>query len=185
MTTFEIYQGNITDLEVDVYVNAANPGLHRGSGVCGAIFAASEQGTPPYKGLLEEACARITHGCHTGDAVATPGFGCKATYVVHAVGPIWRGGEWGEDLLLKSAYLNALKVADHLPEVSSIAFPSISAGVYGYPHREASFIAIDTCFEFVDSNPDAFDKIVFACFDDNTRQLYEETLATMTKQYDL
>ena len=132
---FQTVHADITTLHVDAIVNAANERLLMGGGVCGAIFRAAGPAR------LQEACDRIGH-CDTGSAVATPGFGLAARYVIHAVGPIWQGGGRGEKDLLASCYTSSLDVARDLG-CTSIAFPLISAGIYGYPRKEALAVAED------------------------------------------
>lgn len=156
--------GDITTETTDVIVNAANPRLARGGGVCGAIFAAAGPG-------LEEACARLG-GCPTGDAVATPGFGLAARWIVHTVGPIWQGGTHGEAALLASCYRRALAVAEELG-ARSISFPAISTGIYGYPLEEATAIAVRTVRE----TPTALETVRFVCFDEATLRAYQRELA--------
>ncbi len=132
---------NIVHMDVDAIVNAANSSLAPGGGVCGAIFAAADYDR------LDRACRRIGH-CDVGEAVATPGFGLKARWVIHAVGPIWRDGLSGERTLLRSAYQNALSLAVD-KRCASIAFPLISSGIYGYPKEEAFRVAVDTIRDFL------------------------------------
>ena len=138
---FTLERGNIVTISADAIVNAANSALAPGGGVCGSIFAAAgyEQ--------LDRACRRIGR-CAVGQAVATPAFALKARYVIHAVGPIWRGGGYGEAALLRSAYRSALELASR-KECQSIAFPLISAGIYGYPQTEAFRIAVTTIQNFL------------------------------------
>jgi O-acetyl-ADP-ribose deacetylase (regulator of RNase III) len=159
----EATQGDITDEDVDAIVNAANSGLARGGGVCGAIFAAA--GTE-----LDGACAALGH-CATGDARATPGFRLPAHWIIHAVGPVWRGGDSGEPDLLASAYRRSLAVADELG-ARSVAFPAISTGIYGYPLDAATEIAVRTCR---DADTDV-DLIRFVCFDARTLEAYQRAL---------
>ena len=136
-----LLQGDITKLKVDAIVNAANSRLAPGGGVCGAIFYAA--GYEP----LDRAC-RAIGGCETGGAVITPGFALPARYVIHAVGPIWRGGTQNEAQLLASCYTNALSIARE-NSCESIAFPLISSGIYGYPKEEAFRIAISAIENFL------------------------------------
>jgi O-acetyl-ADP-ribose deacetylase (regulator of RNase III) len=166
-TRLEATQGDITEEEVDAIVNAANSGLTRGGGVCGAIFAAAGPG-------LDGACAELD-GCPTGDAKATPGLRLPARWIVHAVGPVWQGGDHGEPELLASAYRRSLEVADVIG-ARSIAFPAISTGVYGYPLDAATEIAVRTCRE-ADTDVDL---IRFVCFDAKTLGTYRRVLASTT-----
>ena len=157
-------QGDITRERVDAIVNAANSGLTRGGGVCGAIFAAAGP-------ELDGACAELG-GCPTGDARATPGFRLPARWIIHAVGPVWHGGDAGEPDLLASAYQRSLAVAVEVG-ARSVAFPAISTGIYGYPLDAATEIAVRTCR---DTATDV-DLIRFVCFDDRTLATYEAALA--------
>ncbi len=156
--------GDITAETTDAIVNAANDRLVRGGGVCGAIFAAAGPG-------LDAACAAIGR-CSTGDAVATPGFALPARWIVHAVGPVWRGGDRGEPELLASAYRRALAVADELG-AASIAFPAISTGIYGYPIEAATAVAVATCRE---AAAEGLELVRFVCFDATTSGAYETAL---------
>ena len=132
--TLKLIRNDITKMKTEAIVNAANEQLKAGSGVCGAIF--NKAG---YR-QLTEACNAIGH-CDTGDAVITPGFDlCR--YIIHTVGPIWRGGKYGEPELLKSCYIRSLELARKY-EIESISFPLISAGIYGYPRDEAIMIAFE------------------------------------------
>ena len=161
----EAVRGDITAATTDAVVNAANPALARGAGVCGAIFAAAGP-------ELDDACAALG-GCPTGDAKATPGFELAAAWIVHAVGPVWHGGEQGEPGLLASAYRRSLAVAA-AAGARSVAFPAISTGIYGYPLEPATEIAVRTCR---DEAPDSIDLVRFVCFDDLTLTAYERELA--------
>ena len=160
-------RADITTLDVDAIVNAANDRLAPGGGVCGAIHRAAGPD-------LAAACAAIG-GCPTGDARITPGFRLKARHVVHAVGPVWHGGAQGEPDLLAGAYRASLA---RLREagVRSIAFPAISTGIYGYPLRDATRLAVATVRDDLARHRDDLD-VTFACFDQATLDLYEKELA--------
>jgi O-acetyl-ADP-ribose deacetylase (regulator of RNase III) len=123
---------------------------------------------------LHAACAELG-GCLTGDAKATPGFGLPARWIIHAVGPRWRGGDHGEAAQLASSYRRALEVADEL-EATSVAFPAISTGIYGYPLDEASAIAVDT----IRSTPTTVDLVRLVAFDEHTYDVYQRLLASPT-----
>ena len=159
----EAAQGDITREAVDAIVNAANSGLARGGGVCGAIFSAAGP-------ELDGACAELG-GCPTGDAKATPGFRLPARWIIHAVGPVWHGGDSAEPELLASAYRRSLAVADEIG-ARSVAFPAISTGIYGYPLDAATTIAVRTCR---DAETDV-DLIRFVAFDDRTLASYQLVL---------
>ncbi len=163
MTRLEARRGDITTERVDAGVNAANPALAAGGGVCGAIFAAAGPG-------LDEACA-VLGGCVTGDAKATPGFALAARWIVHAVGPVWQGGDHGEAELLASAYRRSLEVAGELG-ATSIAFPAISTGIYGYPLEPATDVAVATA----EAADPGLEVIRFVCFDDRTLAAYRARL---------
>lgn len=168
----EIVEGDITALDVDAIVNAANERLAPGGGVCGAIHRAAGPG-------LAEACAKLG-GCATGEAKITPGFGLPARYVIHAVGPVWGGGERGEGKLLAGCYRNALLLAaEH--GVKSIAFPAISTGIYGFPADRAALIAVRTVRETLTGLP-GIDRVVFCCFGADSRALHQEALAATAPQ---
>lgn len=141
---FTIVRDDITHVKADAIVNAANEHLWAGGGVCGAIFKAAGARK------LQEACDEIGF-CETGSAVATPGFALPATYVIHTVGPVWQGGMRGERKLLTSCYRTSLELAASLA-CESIAFPLISAGIYGYPHREALEVAQEAIKSFLDDH---------------------------------
>ena len=161
----EAVWGDITTETVDAIVNAANTALLGGGGVDGAIHRAAGP-------ELLEAC-RALGGCATGDAKATPGFRLPARWVIHAVGPVWRGGSSGEAELLASCYRRSLEVADGLG-ARSVAFPAISTGVYGYPAEDAATIAVDT----LRSTPTTVELVRLVAFDDRTLRLYDDLLAT-------
>ncbi|MBQ4370370.1 MAG: macro domain-containing protein, partial [Oscillospiraceae bacterium] len=138
---FEIVRNDITKMQTDAIVNAANPALTPGGGVCGAIFEAAGFEK------LERACRKIGR-CEVGSAVITPGFDLPAKYVIHAAGPIWQGGDKNEPELLKSCYRSALELARR-HRLRSIAFPLISAGIFGYPKAEALSVAVSAISEFL------------------------------------
>ena len=154
--------GDITTLTVDAVVNAANRDLVRGGGVCGAIFAAAGP-------ELDAACAALGR-CAIGDAVVTPGFQLPARFVIHAVGPVWRGGADDEATLLASCYRRAAEVARDVG-ARSLAFPAISTGIFGYPKRAAAEIAVQT----LTATADDLD-ITLVAFDPETLGIYGELL---------
>jgi O-acetyl-ADP-ribose deacetylase len=159
--------GDITTLEVDAIVNAANPSLMGGSGVDGAIHDAAGPE------LLDE-CETLG-GCQTGEAKITKGYNLPVKNIIHTVGPIWRDGEKGEVELLKNAYLNSLKLAK-VNGIKTIAFPNISTGVYRFPKRRAARIAIETVKEYLQKNK-LPEKVIFVCFDHENFQVYQDLLA--------
>ncbi|HDI78226.1 MAG TPA: O-acetyl-ADP-ribose deacetylase [Desulfobacteraceae bacterium] len=160
----EIVEGDITRQQVDAIVNAANTSLRGGGGVDGAIHRAAGPE------LLEE-CIKIG-GCPTGEARVTKGYRLPAKYVIHTVGPIWRGGASGEDQLLANCYRNSLKAAAELG-VKSIAFPSISTGAYGFPMERATEIALKEVSEFLKKD-EGIEKVVFVCFGKEAFRIYKE-----------
>lgn len=158
-SVIEIVRADITTLEVDAIVNAANTSLTAGGGVCGAIHAAAG----PW---LDEATRRLSH-CRTGDVVVTPGFRLPAQTVIHAVGPVWNGGGDGEAVLLRAAYRSAFRAA-RKHSVATIAFPAISTGIFGFPKREAAAIAVEVMRE----HEQDFERIIACLFDDESEALY-------------
>ena len=154
----QIVKADITSLDTDAIVNAANDGLWAGGGVCGAIFRAAG-----YE-RLRKACEEIG-GCPTGSAVITPGFDLKARFIIHAVGPVWQGGKNNEPEKLYSCYIKSLELA-MANGLHSIAFPLISAGIYGYPRDRAWETAIRAARDFLKSNTDYSLSITFAVLDD-------------------
>ncbi len=166
MKRIELIKADITTLKVDAIVNAANKTLLGGGGVDGAIHRAAG------KELLEE--CRLLNGCETGHAKITKGYNLPAKYVIHAVGPVWRDGNHNEDELLKSAYENSLKIAYRM-KLNSIAFPAISTGIYRFPIKRATKIAVDTAKKFIKCY-DKPHKIVFVAFSDEVYNAYKELL---------
>ena len=166
----EIITGDITTLEVDAIVNAANSALRGGGGVDGAIHRASGPG------LMVE--LKKFPGCDTGDAVRTSAYNLSAKYVIHAVGPIWQGGRESEHQLLARTYESAFARAREAGDVRSIAFPAISTGVYGYPKRDAARIALATMLD----HELEYDRIVACLFGEADASLYRETLATLRRE---
>ena len=153
---------DITTLTVDAIVNAANTELAPGGGVCGAIHNAAGP-------ELARACARVAP-CPTGEARLTPGFNLPARFVIHAVGPIWRGGSARESELLASAYRNSLALAQ-AESLRSIAFPAISTGIYGYPLRDATHVAVTTIRSQL-TQPSSVTEVIFACFSQSALAAY-------------
>jgi O-acetyl-ADP-ribose deacetylase (regulator of RNase III) len=170
MSTFELVRGDITKIAVDAVVNAANSSLHGGGGVDGAIHRAAGPG------LLAE-CYQM-NGCPAGEARLTGGYDLPAKFVIHAVGPRWRGGSHGEAGLLAAAYRSSLALAKE-NGVRSIAFPAISCGIYGYPVDEAARIAVDTVRKHAAGMP-ALERVFFVCFEDKTFEAYRAALETPT-----
>jgi O-acetyl-ADP-ribose deacetylase len=164
MTSIEAVIADITKLQVDAIVNAANQALAAGGGVCGAIFRAAGDG-------LAAACARLAP-CPTGEARITPGFSLPAKYVIHAVGPIWHGGGEGEADRLAQTYLSLLRLADE-HGCHSIAIPAISTGIYGYPLESATKIAVQVVREHV-AGKTGLQRVIFACFSETVLSAYRE-----------
>ena len=164
MTRIEIVKGDITTQKVDAIVNAANESLLGGGGVDGAIHRAAGPE------LLVE--CRSLNGCPTGEAKITKGYKLPAKHVIHTVGPIWRGGDNNEEKLLANCYKNSLRLASE-NNIKSIAFPSISTGVYGYPIELASRIALAEIKSFIKANKEMA-KVVIVCFGEEAFQTYQE-----------
>ena len=170
-TSLALVRGDITRERVDSIVNAANKGLMGGGGVDGAIHRA---GGPAI--MAECSAIRAKQGgCPTGQAVITTGGNLSAKYVIHTVGPIWRGGTAGEAELLASCYRESLRLAvEH--NIKTIAFPSISTGVYGYPVAQAAIVALNVVKQFLEAH-DGLDEVRFVLFDEATYGAYENALA--------
>ena len=171
-TEIRMIQGDITKIsDVEAIVNAANKSLLGGGGVDGAIHRAAGSK------LLEE--CKTLHGCNTGEAKLTKAYNLPCKYVIHTVGPVWNGGRRKESELLAACYRNSLQIAvDH--KIRSVAFPSISTGVYSYPVEEAARIAVSTVNEFIEEHPGELDLVEWVLFDKNTYETYDKELAQLT-----
>lgn len=173
MPKIELLKGDITKLQVDAIVNAANSSLLGGGGVDGAIHRAAGPE------LLEE-CKKIIAqigSCPPGNAVITGAGKLNCKYIIHTVGPIWRGGFYNESQVLRQAYLNSLKLAKDY-QIKTIAFPNISTGAYGFPKELASDVAINAVEEFLKENPE-IEKVIFVCFDEENYQIYKTKLSNV------
>jgi len=166
MKHIRIDLGDITKLQVDAIVNAANKSLLGGGGVDGAIHRAAG------RQLLEE--CRGLHGCETGQAKITKGYKLPAKYVIHTVGPIYSSSP-SDPVKLADCYRNSLTLAKEY-DVHSIAFPAISTGVYGYPKEEACNVTVKTVIDWLENNAGYDMKVVFSCFDERTADLYKANL---------
>jgi O-acetyl-ADP-ribose deacetylase len=162
----ELHKGDITKQKVDAIVNAANTSLLGGGGVDGAIHRAAGPELLEYNKKLG--------GCPTGEAKISPGFNLPAKYVISTVGPVWQGGNNNEDRFLANCYINSLKVAIE-NNVKSIAFPSISTGVYSFPVERASKIAVREVKNFFEKNS-SIERVIFVCFDEKTYNVYKNLL---------
>jgi O-acetyl-ADP-ribose deacetylase (regulator of RNase III) len=162
-----IHTGDITKLDVDAIVNAANSSLLGGGGVDGAIHRAAGP-------ELEFEC-RMLHGCKVGDAKLTKGYRLPARYIIHTVGPVWQGGGKGEAGLLASCYRRSLEIAA-AKDCKTVAFPAISTGIYRYPKDEASGIAVGIVGGFLALNA-LPETVTFCCFDEQTAELYRRAVA--------
>ena len=164
MRNIEIHLGDITKLDCDAIVNAANKTLLGGGGVDGAIHRAAGPE------LLSE--CRTLNGCQTGEAKITKGYKLKAKHVIHTVGPIYSNAP-SDPIKLANCYRNSLELAKE-NGLNSIAFPSISTGVYGYPLEEATKVAVATVLEWIEQNPDYEMKVIFVCFGEKAYNLYKQ-----------
>ena len=166
MERIEIIKGDITKQKVDAIVNAANNSLLGGGGVDGAIHRAAGPE------LLKE-CKKL-NGCATGEAKITGGYRLPAKYVIHTVGPIWRGGNNEEDEYLAMCYENCFRLAEKY-NIKTIAFPAISTGAYGFPLERATKIAVARTKKFLENNT-SIEKVIFVCFDERTYECYKKLL---------
>jgi O-acetyl-ADP-ribose deacetylase len=164
--SIELIKGDITALEVDAIVNAANKSLMGGGGVDGAIHDAAGPG------LLIE-CESL-HGCEMGQSKKTMGYNLKARWIIHTVGPVWHGGNSDEPALLASCYRSSLTLANEL-RIKSIAFPCISTGIYGFPKKTAALIAINETRNFLNKS-NYPEKVIFVTYSDNDYEIYRKTL---------
>ena len=167
MTTFKAQQADITTLTVDAIVNAANSSLLGGGGVDGAIHRAAGSE------LVHE--CRLLGGCKTGDAKLTRGYKLPSKFIIHTVGPVWNGGSHGEADLLASCYRRSLELAA-TRDLTSVAFPAISTGIFGFPLQPAAEIAISTARAFTQS-PTSLREVIFCCYSSGDYQLYAELLS--------
>lgn len=164
MKRIEIFLGDITKLNVDAIVNAANTSLLGGGGVDGAIHRAAGPQLLEYNKKLG--------GCKTGEAKISPGFNLPAKYIIHTVGPVWNGGKHNEAELLANCYRNSLRVAVE-NDIKTIAFPSISTGAYGFPLKAAVKIVFTEVISFLKKNS-SIERVIFVCFEKNTFELYNK-----------
>jgi O-acetyl-ADP-ribose deacetylase len=166
MVSIELIQCDITQLDVEAIVNAANSTLLGGGGVDGAIHNAAGPG------LLEE--CKTLEGCPSGEAKLTSGYNLLAKWVIHTVGPVWHGGNNNEEKLLSSCYTNCLRIAEEF-KMKSIAFPNISTGIYGYPKDKAAEVAINSVNNFIKTS-EYLEKLVFAVFDIENVEIYRKLI---------
>ena len=166
MSKINLHKGDITELNVDAIVNAANRTLLGGGGVDGAIHRAAG------KELLKE--CKTLNGCETGNSKITQGYKLNAKHIIHTVGPVWKGGSSNEKELLKSCYTTSLKLAVE-NNIKTIAFPNISTGIYGFPKEKAAKIAINTVKEFIENNEN-IKEVIFVVFEYVNYELYNKLL---------
>lgn len=171
MTSIRILKADITKVQADAIVNAANSSLLGGSGVDGAIHRAAG------KELLEE-CRKL-NGCKTGEAKITKGYNLPSKYIIHTVGPVYRGGNYGEAELLYKCYNNSLSLTKN-NEIKTIAFPCISTGIYGYPFEEACEIALNAISHFLNENS-FLDEVLLICFSDKDYLAYLDVFRNFGK----
>lgn len=174
LTRISIIEADITTLDVDAIVNAANNTLLGGGGVDGAIHRAAGPA------LLAE--CQTLNGCETGDAKITKGYNLPARWVIHTVGPVWSGGRNGEEAALRNCYRRCMELVEEY-KLRSVAFPAISTGVYGYPSGPAAAIAVETVSEYLSRNS-SVESVLFVCFNSRTREAYEAALHTMRNPSD-
>ena len=177
--TLIVQEGDLTSVDVDAIVNAANERMLGGGGVDGAIHRAAGP-------ELLDACLRVPEvrpgvRCPTGEARITPGFRLRARHVIHTVGPVWQGGDNDEDLLLASCYASALRLAA-ANALSTIAFPAISTGIYGFPAERAASIAVTTVARETEAGLGALTEVIFCCFDDRTARLHEAAVGSLGQE---
>ena len=169
-TTIKTIKGDITKINVTAIVNAANTSLLGGGGVDGAIHRAAGPE------LLEE--CRLLHGCKTGEAKITGAYQLPCKFVIHTVGPIWNGGKHNEAKLLENCYKNSLQVAlDH--GIRSVAFPSISTGIFSYPLDQAADIAVKSVVDFINNHPNALDEVIWVLSNHNIKSVYDKCIGSM------
>lgn len=175
MTEIRMVRGDITEQRVDAIVNAANASLLGGGGVDRAIHYVAGPG-------LKMECQSLG-GCKTGEAKTTKGYKLPARHVIHTVGPVYGQEDGNEELLLSNCYTNSLKLAEQ-HGLRSIAFPAISTGVFGYPKKEAAYIAVETVKYFISRHPDAFDEVCFVLFDEGNCEVYQNLLENQEEGVD-
>lgn len=171
MSKIELIKADITKLEITAIVNAANSSLMGGGGVDGAIHKAAG---PTLHEELMRVKFKLGGECKTGESVITNAGNMPSKYVIHTVGPVWKGGKNDEEKLLTKAYRNTLELAVDF-NIKELAFPNISAGIYGYPKQEAAEIAVKTTRDFLKKNP-VIERVVFVCFEEDNYDIYDKLL---------